>query len=545
MARTPQLLDARGQPVRKAQLTQEIAAPTFGGVRSPISGSPANGLNPERLAAILREADLGDPMRYLELAEIIEERDPHYAGVIGTRKRSVSQIDITIEDASDSAVDTRMAQTVRDWLTRDELADELFDILDAIGKGFSHTEIIWDTSEGQWRPERLEYRDPRWFRFANHDLTTPLMIGETGQEEPYPAYKFIYARMRAKSGLPLRSGLARLAVWNWLFKAYTQRDWAIFTQTYGQPIRVGKYGPGADEKDRNTLFRAVANIGGDCAAIIPESMMIEFVEAKSIGSSTDHYERRSDWLDKQISKAVLGQTATTDAETGGLGSGKEHREVQEVIERADCKALAAILNRDLIRPWIDLEFGPQAKYPRLKIARPEEEDLKHFAEAVGPLIDRGLQVSKPAVMRKFGLPEPKKGEEILTPLAKTAAPGAPSAPGSSAMPPESAVEYPLNTHLGLSRVTAPLQRLSASAGRSADLADAEDRLAREAAPEMGQMLGQIEAMLEVAGSLEEFRATLLSAYPTLDSAGLADVMALALMGAEAGGRATVEDEADV
>jgi phage gp29-like protein len=77
--------------------------------------------------------------------------------------------------------------------------------------------------------------------------------------------------IRAKSGLPIRSGIARLATWSWMFKAFTQRDWAIFTQTFGQPVRVGKYPAGATEEDKDTLFRAVANIAGDCAAIIPES----------------------------------------------------------------------------------------------------------------------------------------------------------------------------------------------------------------------------------------------------------------------------------
>lgn len=64
------------------------------------------------------------------------------------------------------------------------------------------------------------------------------MLDENGQECPYPAYKFIFAQMKSKTGLPLRSGLARVATWNWLFKAYTQRDWTIFTQTYGQPLRL-------------------------------------------------------------------------------------------------------------------------------------------------------------------------------------------------------------------------------------------------------------------------------------------------------------------
>jgi phage gp29-like protein len=59
---------------------------------------------------------------------------------------------------------------VRDWLKRDELTDEIFDILDCLGKGYSFTEIIWDTSTGQWMPLRLEWRDPRWFRFDRNDL---------------------------------------------------------------------------------------------------------------------------------------------------------------------------------------------------------------------------------------------------------------------------------------------------------------------------------------------------------------------------------------
>ncbi|HBM58550.1 MAG TPA: DUF935 domain-containing protein [Citreicella sp.] len=544
MARQPQLLDPWGRPVQRSSLRQEVSAPTIGGVRSPLSGYPADGLTPDRLAVILREADAGDPVRYLELAETIEERDPHYLGVLGTRRRSVCQIEISVEEGGDSAHDLAMAELVREWLDRDELADETFDILDAIGKGYSFTEILWDTSMGQWQPARLEYRDPRWFRFARHDLATPRMIGAGGQEEALPGFKFIFARMRAKSGLALRSGLARIATWGWMFKAYTQRDWAIFTQTYGQPIRIGKYGPEADEKDRETLFRAVANIGGDCAGIIPDSMLIEFIEAKSIGSSTDHYERRADWLDRQISKAVLGQTATTDAETGGLGSGKEHREVQKDIEAADCKALAAILNRDLVRPWMDLEFGPQRAYPRIRIARPEPEDLKAFSEAIGPLVDRGLRVATADVLAKFGLPEAAKQAEILHPQGQIPAqmPEQP-APGD-ATPPESEFEYRLNTRLGPARPLAALQTDRPSTGRTAALAPAQDRLASEAAAPVGEMIERIELMLAAASSLEEAREMILAAWPDLSTDGLVEVLAEAFLAAHAGGRALVEDEAD-
>ena len=118
------LVDQHGRPLRREVLTREIAAPTLAGVRSPISGYPADGMNPVRLANVLRGADQGEPLAYFELAEQIEERDLHYLGVLGTRKRSVSQVEVTVDAASDDRADVELADMVRDWLDRDELAEE-------------------------------------------------------------------------------------------------------------------------------------------------------------------------------------------------------------------------------------------------------------------------------------------------------------------------------------------------------------------------------------------------------------------------------------
>jgi phage gp29-like protein len=549
VSRAPTLVDRWGNPLRRLELTADVAGPTITGVRTPLTGYPADGLDPVRLAAILRAADMGDPVRYLELAETIEERDLHYLGVLGTRRRSVSQIEITVEPASDAAEDEAKAQMVRDWLKRDELGEELFDILDCIGKGYSFTEIIWDVSEGQWSPGRLEWRDPRWFRFLRHDLATPVMLGEHGAEVPLPAFKFIFATMKAKSGIALRSGLARAAAWAWMFKAFTQRDWAIFTQTYGQPLRVGKFGAGATEQDKATLFRAVANIAGDCAAIIPESMMIEFVENKSIGATSDLYLKRADWLDQQVSKAVLGQTATTDAVTGGLGSGKEHREVQEDIERADARQLSAIINRDLIRPWMQLEFGPLPAYPRIVIARPEKEDVGKMVDAVARLVPLGLKVSQGELRGRLGLKAPEAGEEVL------------SAPVRPETGPEDGDDQdaidPKTGNRAVKRDSGEIKRGGGRPGPEAALNAAgapaatkpggdpvdslAERLQAEADAPMGDMMAAIEAMLDTAGSLPEFGEMLQAAFPKVDAARLAEAIAMGLVAAETGGRAAVEE----
>ncbi|MFZ1680751.1 MAG: DUF935 domain-containing protein, partial [Rhizobiaceae bacterium] len=408
------IVDKWSRPIEKRLLTEEVAAATITGVRSPLTSYPGDNLDPQKLAAILREADAGNPVRYLELAETIEERDLHYAGVLGTRKRSVSQLEITVEPASEDKTDVERADMVREWLRRDELAEELFDMLDAVGKGYSFTEIVWDTSEGQWRPARLEWRDPRWFDFETIDGTTPQLIGENGERMALPGFKFIYCRIKAKSGLPVRSGIARIAAWAWMFKAFTQRDWAIFTQTYGQPVRLGKYGPGATADDRAKLYRAVANIAADCAAIVPESMAIEFIEAKNLGTGHANYKERADWFDQQVSKGVLGQTATTDAIAGGHAVGREHRQVQEDIERADAKAMSAIINRDLIAPWIALESGTKARPPRLKIGRAEQTDVARAVDAIVKLVPLGLKVGRKQTADLIGIGEPGEDDELLT-----------------------------------------------------------------------------------------------------------------------------------
>ncbi|MDQ0454645.1 DUF935 domain-containing protein [Rhizobium paknamense] len=430
-----QLLDQYGNPIRPTQMKQEQAAPTVIGVRRPVGNHQAPGLTPPKLARILRESLDGDPERYLELAEDMEERNEHYAGVLGVRKRQVSGLEITVEAASDAADDVADADLVREVVERDDLEDELFDILDAIGKGFSATEILWDTSESQWTVDTLKWRDPRWFVFDQADKETIRLRSPAGEEDLWPG-KWIVHRAKIKSGLTIRGGLARSAAWAYLFKAFTASDWGIFCEAYGQPLRLGKYGENASEVDKEVLLRAVSNIASDFAATIPESMVIEFVQA-TITGSIDLYERRSDWLDRQISKLVLGQTATTDAQAGGYAVGKVHDGVREDIERADARQLAATLNRDLVIPLVSLNRGRRKKYPKIRIGRPDDIDIDSLVGNVVKLVPLGLKVGMSTMRDRIGLPDPGKDEELLAPAA---APEPPPADQAKAKPPAIATQ---------------------------------------------------------------------------------------------------------
>jgi F-type H+-transporting ATPase subunit beta len=41
-----------------------------------------------------------------------------------------------------------------------------------------------------------------------------------------------------------------------LFKNYDIKDWVIFLEKYGQPMRLGKFTPGASEDDKKVVGRA-------------------------------------------------------------------------------------------------------------------------------------------------------------------------------------------------------------------------------------------------------------------------------------------------
>jgi phage gp29-like protein len=445
------LYDAYGREVDTGMLREEQAAPTMAGVRNIYSVMhPSIGLTPERLSRILHEAEIGDPYLYLELAEEVEEKDLHYLAVLSTRKNAVAQLDVIVRAVSSSSEDQRAAAMVREMICDGpiQLDSVLFDVLDAVGKGFSATEIMWDTSGREWFPAQLKWRDPRWFAFdwisgeemlvrtlkgeiipVESDAQTRLPthfggsrtystmnpgIGIQPMTAPLAPYKFVTHFAKAKAGLPIRGGLARAAGWAYLFKNYVLKDWITFTEVFGQPLRVGKYHPGASEQDKLALLNAVSRIGIDAAAIMPESMVIEFTEAHQDGSA-ELYERFCEYLDAQVSKAVLGQTLTTEMPNAGgsRAAAQVHEGVRRDILNADARRLAATLARDLVRPIVELNMGPQARYPKIELGLPDDSDVKVFAEVIAMLADRGLRVGQKTILDKLGIEEAGEGEAVL------------------------------------------------------------------------------------------------------------------------------------
>lgn len=404
-------------PLRRPD-TNEIAVAQ---VTDKYSEHPSNGLTPVKLAEIFKEADAGDVLRQMELFEEMEEKDPHLFSQLQTRKNAVTGLDFEIIPFSDDPRDKEIADFIEEQINGIEsLEDVETDLLDAIGKGFAVSEIMWGYDEGHVVVREIKSRHQKRFFWDSLDDSFKVRTKDAPEGILLPTNKFIVHRYKARSGHTSRAGILRVVAWMYLFKNYDLKDWVSFAEVYGLPLRLGKYAPGASEADKVALMQALIQIGADAAGIIPDGTSIDFITTEKT-SSSDLYERLARYCDEQISKAILGQTLTSDSGGGSYAQSKTHNDVRHDLTVADCKSLASTLRRDLIRPLCIFNFGEDKRVPHIRFDCEESEDLTQTATIIGTLVNEvGLRVPTSFIYKKFSIPEPEADEEVAAPRSTSA-----------------------------------------------------------------------------------------------------------------------------
>ena len=231
------------------------------------------------LARAFAAADQGDITHQAALFELIEEQDAHVFGELSKRRRSVTGLgwQLTPRDDANQAEIDRTAELGEMLRGIPNFEDALFDITDAIGKGFSVLEINWTPGE-VWLPRpvdgrrALEWVPQRMFRVENTGLRAgELLFIKDGMPVPLAPGRWIVHEHRAKSGYMEQTALFRVLAWTYAYKAYNVRDMQKFLETYGLPLRLGKYPAGIAPKERDALLRAVRGIGHDGAGVVPST----------------------------------------------------------------------------------------------------------------------------------------------------------------------------------------------------------------------------------------------------------------------------------
>lgn len=387
---------------------------------------------PQRIGAALKEAVQGNAQDYLTLAIDVEERYLHYASVIQTRKLAVTGVEPEVVSGDASSAGQTIADEFKVQVVDTECFYELCtDLLDSLSKGYSVCQPIWDTkatSGGKrfWTPKEYQFVDQRMFRYDPETMTQLRIDDGSAEGIEIEDEQFIIHSPKIRSGIQIRTGLARAACIGYMFQSPAVKNWASFAEVFGMPLRVGKYDPlNAGPAEIAKLRTAIVNLAFDAACVIPDDMKLEILDGRRPASGDNVFEGLARFWDEQISKLVLGQTMTAD-NGSSEAQAKIHNLIRINIAKADARSLSATIRDQVAAPWVRFNYGLNAPVPRVKFNVEPPEDLVSFADGLVPFINAGLQVDSNEVRDKFGLSRPSSDADVIRPWSNeaTAATGA-------------------------------------------------------------------------------------------------------------------------
>lgn len=385
---------------------------------------PADGLTPAELARILRDADEGAPDRALALFEQMEEKDAHLHSVANTRRLALTSLGWQVVSAAEmhEGVDRAAADAAADHCRRVLAGIEAFDdVLQhlslATGRNIAIAENVWEA-----RGEQLELVDmvPVSFdRIAFDDAGRPRILTK---DAPYDGIettdeKFIVHTPHTVCGHAMRGGLLRATALAYLAKHYSMKDWMVYAEVFGMPVRIGRYEPNATPEEKRELLNMLQTLGADAAGVFSKAVQVELLEAGR-GTAPPPYERMCDFFNRELSKAWLGQTTTVESSAAdnrmGASGPSIHNEVRLDLRQDDIVKEGRTIRRCVLGPVCRMQFGPDAPVPYFRRQLNLPRDLKELADVLNVAVnDLGMKVPSQWAHEALGVPNTNDEPGVL------------------------------------------------------------------------------------------------------------------------------------
>lgn len=510
----------RRPSVQEAQTETAFATVTEqGGVvgQRPLQNPAiAAGYTPERVASILTNAETGEPNAIREAFQLFDrtyERDHHIQGVVNGLVTAIVGLEHRVKpkDGDNRRIARAIAEDVQKLFAiggpvrMAEFGILTQGIMNSIGPG----ELIWETSPTRWDLRALVLKQTHWFSYDRKDGRTPMLLPEQQGQSLLELQrgKFVAFCPQRASALQIKNALGWSLCWIYVIKALLSGDKLDFVKTFGKPIVYGKYGREADPESIGLLKQAIAALNSNFRAVLREDLNVEFANIAQTG--TDMHEKAQRLMDEYASKVIWANTLASD-NGGGAGSyalGKVHAEGKYDVSRAYAHQLAATFQRDVVEPFVFINYGPNAPMPTLEIDVEEAEDLVAGSTIVANLVGAGVAIAADEVRERFGFRKPEPGEEVIG--GPSAAPATPADPAADAEPgaAQNSRGCPVHSHQAYQRdaiddladqMLVDYERVTPSI----------DAMLAEAVLNAGSVQAAVEALLDIArnGKVEDLQA---------------------------------------
>ena len=420
-------------------------------------------ITPQYIEMVLRGAMAGSHVQAWELFDLMEDTSPRLLKNLNELKRAVVAMDWTLapwheedQPPSDSAKAkarfvSSACRQMRPAAAADEngLSGTIYDVLDAWGKGQTVLEVDWEARPCGGLGDMVAPRATYWVhptcytwtmdgrlglraelaqartgnRFHRADAAGALSPGvwQSTSWQPlpdavarFPDHKFLISICKAKSGTALGGALLRPLAWWWCAGNFSA-DWCLnLGQIFGLPFRWVNYDPAAPQATVDGICSMLERMGNNAWAAFPAGTTFELKEPAQAG---DH-SPQGDMLDraeKQMDLLILGQTLTSDVSKhgGSRALGQVHADVKTEVCQAAANFAAGVLNAQLVRSILLLNYGDDTEAPQFRPVPQREDDALANARRDSTLLAAGVAMPRAWFYRRHGIPLPQAGEDTV------------------------------------------------------------------------------------------------------------------------------------
>jgi len=351
------------------------------------------------------------------------QKDSQVRSCLNTKKFAVLSKGWDVQPASDDPADLEAARFVKFCLEdmRGSVQDMLFKVLDALAKGFSICEINFKiVQEGPYAGmvglDSIKSKDPAAFGFDMDEFLNirGLIMMAPGLKTDLPVDKFIIYTYMPSYELPHGQSDLRAAYKHWWSQEVILKFYNMYLEKFGMPTAKGSYRRGMPKQQQDELLRVLDKIQQETAIVVPEDVAIELLEAQRGGDAG--YLDAIEFHNKQIAKAILGQTLTSDegSRVGSLAMAKVHLDILGFyLDKLKRDLEETVMREQVIRPLVDFNFSGQPPaasrqrpaYPRFTLGSLEERDLEQVGGLIAKLIDgKVVAPDEPWIREYLGIP---------------------------------------------------------------------------------------------------------------------------------------------
>lgn len=362
------------------------------------------------------------------------KRDPHIMSCWQSRTYPVACAPWRIESENEAQA-TALTEQLEKW---PEWPRYNVGIMDAIFRGWAGWELVFNAAG-----EKVLVRDHVQI---DQDYVTFTPDGEPRlltQDHPYEGIPMPFPRFGVASwgdqrqGNPRGEAIGKVVFWPWFMKTKGLKFWAVALEKFGTPGLKAKV-EGGDLSARKARWKEILRdyVQGT-GVVYSEGEEVDLLGAITrIGDSHKLFE---DWCNDEISKAILGQTLTTQpGASGSYALGKVQSGVRDDIQWSDSLWLASIHERFTLKALGGLLFGDAYVPAHFEYIWEDLEEVKANTERMKILSEIKVPLRSEDVYRSIGFPEPEAGDKVFEwpspPPALALPPGAPPAPGAKPPP---------------------------------------------------------------------------------------------------------------